>query len=171
MRRVVIVGSILIGVVGGNLLNKFTPSACAAQIQVNNTSWNGSTYDYMSNPVLYLITGDTFSERYALGEDVDWISGPNPYNPAPDNLTIHTQEPNDPNKMATSKKTPHNAGWEVYFGADGSIAGPVSNDIEVMVNDANGLEHRRLIAYDSNNPGTVYELDKTDWNFIPLPMA
>ncbi len=154
---------------GGYTLHESAPNAYAAdavEIQVNNVSWNGSDYDYISDPVLYLITGDTFFERYVLGEDVDWILGlTNP------NLTIHTQEPNDSNKMATSKKPPHNPGWAVYLGVKGSIAGPKSNEIEAIVNDANGLAHRKVIAYDKANSNTIHNIDKTlgVWTFITLP--
>ncbi|MHC4195461.1 MAG: hypothetical protein ACYSQZ_05900 [Planctomycetota bacterium] len=157
-------------------LNKLASKANAAEMQVNNVNYTGIppyNYDYVSNPVLYLITGDSFFERYVLGEDWDWLLGPNPIpgKPASPNLTIHTQEPNDANKMATSKKPYHNNGWEVYLGVKGSIAGPIINDIEATVSDATGLDHRKVIAYDKTSPGTVQDIDKTPgvWTIISLP--
>jgi len=150
---------------GGIYADKLTPKANAADIQVQNVSWNGSEYVYFSGPVLYLITGDNYFERFVNpGEDNEWIeSMENP------DLTIWTQEPNDPTKISRSKKPYNTPGWEVFIGVRGTIVGPTSNDIEVMVNDPCGLEHRKLIAYNKTDPNTVYELDKSNWNIIPLP--
>jgi hypothetical protein len=138
--------------------------ANAAQIRASNVSWNGSSYDYSSSPDLIMITGENFFEKIVFPEDTSWILGPE--NP---NLQIWSQEPNDSNKMGVSKKPYNTPGWEVYLGVRGTIAGPISNDIEVRVEDTSGLEHRKLIAYDSNDPNTVYELHKSDWYIIPLP--
>ena len=156
----------LIGLGGGvYTINKSAPKTYATQIKAQNVSWNGSDYDYFSAPILYMITGQNFFEKIVFPEDIKWIEGMT--NP---NLTIWTQEPNDSNQIATSRKPLHNRGWAAYLGVIGKIKGPaISNDIEVLVEDANGLEHRKLIGYDSSDANTVHELDKYNWNIITLP--
>ena len=154
----------LVGLGGGvYAINKSVPKTYAAQIKASNVSWNESSYEYVSSP-LRMITGDGFLEKIIFPEDVLWATGPGT------NLTIWTQEPNDPNQISLSRKPLHNRGWAAYLGVIGKIKGPaISNDIEVLVEDANGLDHRKLIGYDSTDANTVQELDKYNWNIITLP--
>ena len=142
-------------------LSIFVFKANASQIQARNVSFNGVDYDEFRKT--QMITGETFNESFLTSEDDSYIVSTSV-------LDAYTKEPNDSNQISTNRKPPHTPGWFVYLGVNQFVLGPMSNDIEIIVDDANGLEHRKVITYDVNDSNTVYEVPKDGtlfWESLP----
>ncbi len=149
---------------GGYLLDKLTPRANAAQIKVRNVSWNEPQRKYDEFSQTISKTGDFYNEKFLTSEDNSHADDPTYI------LDAYTKEQNDPNLIGVNSKKQNTPGWNVYFEADIFITGPMSNDIEIIVVDANGLEHRKVIAYDVNNPSDFNEIPKDGtlfWKSLP----
>jgi hypothetical protein len=143
-------------------LSIFVFKANAAQIQARNVSFNGVDYDEFRKT--QMITGEAFNERFLTAEDDSYTVDPRSV------LDAYTKEPNDANQISTNRKRFNTPGWFIYLGANQFVPGPMSNDIEIVIDNANGLEHRKVITYDVNNPNTVYDVPKNGTLFWePLP--
>lgn len=146
-------------VVVGVIIAMLCGSVGAAEIWARNVSYTeGSGYDQLAKTKL--LTGVNYNERFIPSERDE----PHLDDPTHD-LDIYSREPNDPSLIGVNRKRYNTPGWDVYLEADISITGPMSNDFEIYVNNDTDLEYRRLIAYDTANPNTVYEFETSEESF------
>ena len=139
---------------GGWMMDYTAPKVNAAEIQANNVSWNVSKNDYDEIRMTKMITGDNYHEKFLTSEDEPYV---NDFSTC---LTIFTKEFDDSNKMDINAKKGNTPGWDVYLGTNQFVTGPMSNDLELQVNSAQDLENRKVIAYNVEDPNTIYEVPK-----------
>ena len=130
----------------------------AADIEVWNWTTGGPTSSAMT-----IVTGDSYTEAYNVGEDAE-LAGELP--PA---LEIFSKPSGV--EVAVDKRPENTPGVDMDLRVKGTITGPIDNSIWFKVTNDSGLEHRKIIAYDTLNPETVYDINDTvgEWTTINLP--
>ena len=138
--------------VGAHIIDKMSPKVNAAEIKVRNTIFNGGTYDQFAQTKLG--TGKNYNEIFLTSEDSSHIE------PWEYDLDIFTREFNDSNLIGLNRKLQNTPGCDIYLEAESAITSPFNNDLEIIVDNNEELDHRKVIAYDFNDPNTIYEIPK-----------
>jgi len=106
--------------------------------------------------------GMMYNKTFAdANEGFDYHDGS--FNPLPDEneLEISSNEPGF--KARINAKYFNTPVSDLDLSVRNSFIGTIDNSLKLMVTDASGLEYRDVIAYDVNDPYTVYDVNKTPW--------